>query len=482
MTIVFQELVMFTIPIVLSRRSTILALALMVSCLTTGCSAAPPRDYCFSPAGSDDSGDGSVARPFQSIAKANTLTLHPGDRVLFEADQTFAGNFRLDNDSGTARQPIVIGSYGAGRARIDAQGDIGVAVHNAGGVTVRDLVIFGLGRGRDQGAGVAFLNDLPGAAKMENVRVADVDVSGFQFEGILIRGMANDGSRSGYRHVRIIRCKSHHNLHTGIYVTGWWKPGATDYANQDVYVGECEASENSGDPESPWENRSGSGIFVEATKGATIEHCLASGNGRLCKGDGGGPVGIWASIASDVVIQCNKSIGNHTTGRFDGGGFCLDGGVVHSVLQYNQSEGNDGSGFGVFDFEGAPVTAHNVIRFNSSVNDGRRNGYAGIHLWNGGAGVSDTEVDHNSISLSPADNGSPRGVWIQGGVNDVKLHDNVLTIAGRNSRVIEVAGDQPGVCFRHNEYHCENANGGVVSGGKTYLASPAWEQTGAGGK
>src|SRR5580658_4669450 len=112
-------------PILFPRRrystpvSSIFVIAIALACMTAGCAAAPPRDYCFSPAGSDDAGDGSAARPYQSIARANTLSLHPGDRVLFEAGKTFAGNFRLERDSGTARQPIVIGSYGAGRATID---------------------------------------------------------------------------------------------------------------------------------------------------------------------------------------------------------------------------------------------------------------------------------------------------------------------------------------------------------------------------
>ncbi len=165
---------MFTLLIRRLFMSLSFLITLIVAVLTTGCAAAG-RDYCFSPAGNDDAGDGSLARPYQSIAKANALSLHPGDRVLFEAGQTFAGNFRLERDSGTLEQPIVIGSYGAGRATIDAGGEIGVSVHNAAGITVRDLVIFGAGRGRNWGAGVAFFNDLPGAAKLENIRLEDLD-------------------------------------------------------------------------------------------------------------------------------------------------------------------------------------------------------------------------------------------------------------------------------------------------------------------
>ena len=470
---------MLTIRFARLLRSTVVSIAL--ACLAGGCAAAPPRDYCFSPSGSDDAGDGSPARPFQSIAKANVLSLHPGDRVLFEAGQTFPGAFRLDSASGNAEHPIVIGSYGAGRASIDAGDEIGLSIHNASNITVRDLVIFGAGQGRNWGAGVAFFNDLPGAVKLDNICIEDVDVSGFQFDGILVRGMSSDGSRGGFRHVRIVRCKAHHNLHTGIYVTGWWKPTATDYANEDVTVSECEASENAGDPDSPWESRLGSGIFIECVHGGLIEHCVARGNGRLCRGQGGGPVGIWTSIASDVVIQCNASTDNHTAGHFDGGGFCLDGGVIHSVMQYNKSENNDGSGFGVYAFEGSPPTAGNVIRANSSVNDGRRNSYAGIHVWNGGAGVSDIEIDHNAITLSAPIEGQPRAVWIQGGASNVKVHDNVLTTTGRSTRAIEIAADQTDIRFQHNEYHCQFPAGAVTRGEKTYAASAAWEQGGESG-
>src|SRR4051794_9901375 len=66
------------------------ALAGVVLCVQ-GCAGAPPapRDYYFSPRGSDADGLGSADRPYQSIAKANGLRLHPGDRVLFEGGQAF---------------------------------------------------------------------------------------------------------------------------------------------------------------------------------------------------------------------------------------------------------------------------------------------------------------------------------------------------------------------------------------------------------
>ena len=83
--------------------------------------AACGADYHFSTRGSDSSGDGSVANPWQSIGKLNSLNLEPGDNVLLRAGETFAGNIVLDqNDSATSAagvfggSPISFGSFGVG--------------------------------------------------------------------------------------------------------------------------------------------------------------------------------------------------------------------------------------------------------------------------------------------------------------------------------------------------------------------------------
>jgi hypothetical protein len=449
---------------------------LTVALLLCSCAAAPPRDYYFSPNGGDVDGDGTAARPYQSIEKANGLSLNPGDRVLFQGGQSFTGNLELDSQSaGSAQMPVVIGSYGDGRATIDAEQGAGISVHNAGGVTVRDLIVYGAGRGGNSGAGVMFSNDLPFASKLDDVRIENVDASGFGSDGILVCGRSSDGTRGGYRHVRIVGCTSHRNLRSGIFVTGWWQNGARDYANQDVYIGYCRASENSGDPDSPDENRSGSGIFVEASDGVLIEHCLADGNGRQCAGLRGGPVGIWCSVAKNAVIQCNQSTDNHTRGRYDGGGFCFDGGVSDSMLQYNLSTNNDGSGYGIYAFDGSPATRHDVIRGNVSTNDGRRNGYAGIHLWNGGGGIRDIEIDHNSITVSAAPFAQPRCIWFQTSAPDIRVHDNLFATIGQGVRCVDVAAAEASVQFHANQYRSTDGVSDVRWNNNTFTADSAWE-------
>ena len=65
-------------------------------------------------------------------------------------------------------------------------------------------------------------------------------------------------------------------------------------------------------------------------------------------------VGIWTYASNRVTIRSSESYGNRTGGHADGGGFDLDGGVTNSVIEYCYSHDNDGPGFLVWNYEGAP--------------------------------------------------------------------------------------------------------------------------------
>jgi hypothetical protein len=67
---------------------------IVVLLIRTACGA----DYHFSGLGSDSAGDGSLAHPWQSIGKLNSLDLNPGDNVLLRAGDTFVGNIVLNAD------------------------------------------------------------------------------------------------------------------------------------------------------------------------------------------------------------------------------------------------------------------------------------------------------------------------------------------------------------------------------------------------
>jgi hypothetical protein len=101
--------------------------------------------------------------------------------------------------------------------------------------------------------------------------------------------------------------------------------------------------------------------------------------------EGNGPVGIWAWESNNVRIQYCISYRNKTSKNAkDGGGFDLDGGVTNSVVQNCISFGNEGAGFGLFQYDGASDWSNNNIRYNISINEATTTVGAGsIFIWNG---------------------------------------------------------------------------------------------------
>ncbi|GAC1420449.1 MAG: hypothetical protein NVSMB67_12980 [Flavisolibacter sp.] len=145
-----------------------------------------------------------------------------------------------------------------------------------------------------------------------------------------------------------------------------------------------KAINNPGDP-SNLSSHSGNGIVVSSCRSVVIQSCIATANGWDMPRKGNGPVGIWAFEADSILIQQCISYKNRTSkGGEDGGGFDLDGGVTNSVIQYCLSYGNEGSGFGIFQYAGASPWYNNTIRFNISENDGNVSAAkAAVYIWNG---------------------------------------------------------------------------------------------------
>src|SRR5436305_11381196 len=112
------------------------------------------------------------------------------------------------------------------------------------------------------------------------------------------------------------------------------------------------------------------------------------------------------------------------------------------------------SGNALFEYDGIQTAEHNVIRNNYSRNDGRRNGYAGIHLWNGGPGIEHIEVSHNEVAVTAPEGvaaAPPRAIWFQTGCRDVQVTANrFVTTPGVTA--IDVAPGQQGVTFKDNQY------------------------------
>ncbi|MFO1478038.1 MAG: right-handed parallel beta-helix repeat-containing protein [Verrucomicrobiota bacterium] len=81
--------------------------------LLTGFADSRAASYYVAANGSDTNNGTSIDTPLQSLAKAGSLPLNPGDVVLFRRGDVFRGQLNLAR-SGSAGNPIVLGAYGTG--------------------------------------------------------------------------------------------------------------------------------------------------------------------------------------------------------------------------------------------------------------------------------------------------------------------------------------------------------------------------------
>ena len=435
--------------------------------------------YVDALSGNDSNGGTSSTSPWRTINKANALNLEPGDRLLFRGGQTFNGNLQLGaEDAGLATNPIKVGSYGSGRATISAGTDTGVRIYNAGGIEVSRLTVRGAGRtAGNTVSGVVIYTDRGGATKFAHIRVANVEVSGFGDAGVLLRAASSDGTKSGFRDVRITNVSAHDNADAGIESFGSWSSTASGWAHENVYIARCRTYNNLGIANKG--SHSGSGIVLSDVNGATIERSVSYNNGANNTA-GSGPVGIWAWDSNRVTIQHNESYNNNTSSTSDGGGFDLDGGVTNSIMQYNYSHNNAGPGYLLAQFSGARPFSNNVIRYNISENDVRKGSYYGaIHLWNGDDSnvIKYTEVYHNTIYVSPQSGTAPKAVSIDGATTNTHIRNNIFVTTG-GVPLVDIAtwsaSQQSGLLFQGNDYWSSGYPFRIRHDGTTYLSLSAW--------
>ena len=424
--------------------------------------------YYISTSGSDANSGTSPNQAWATITKVNSINFLPGDNILFEGSTTFAGGLDFNsNDKGTATKPILIGSYGVGRATINSENTGGLNIYNTSGFKVKNLIFKGAGRTLNKKNGILFYMDIP-TARLDYVFIDSVEVYGYYNAGIAIGSWSNV---SGFDNISITNATVHDNGEAGI--TSW---SEAPFAHKNIYVGYNKVYNNSGLPERT-QSHSGNGIVIGGADGALIEYCESYNNGWLNACPTGGPVGIWGHTSNNLVIQYNEAHHNRTGTTKDGGGFDIDGGCTNSIVQYNYSHDNDGPGYLIVQYEGAPVLQGITIRYNISENDSRRNGHGGIHLWSSGSngGIQNAEIYNNTVYMTPASNGSPKALYVESnGMKNIKFWNNILQTTGG----LEVVRVQPNaeLRFEGNCYWSSGSSFKINWAGTTYSSLEAWRQ------
>lgn len=375
-------------------------------------------------AGGNDNGDGSLTHPWQTIQQLNRIHLNEGDKIFFNGGDSFEGTIMIDSsETGSVSQPLIFSSYGKGKALIFSKENSGLRMYNASYVKINNLIFKGMGRkSGNTKDGLVILN-------CRQITLDNIDISGYQKAGLQIFASA---------HISARHINSKENGYAGISVEGNYGT----YNASHIYIGYCKAENNPGDP-SNLTNHSGNGIVAGYCKNVTIEYCAATNNGWDMPRQGNGPVGIWAYEADSVLIRHCVSYKNKTSkGGDDGGGFDLDGGVTNSIIECCLSYGNQGSGFGIFQYAGAGKWYNNIVRNNISENDGAVSAaQAGVYIWNSSGDekqFKDLLFANNIIYNSKV---AAISYASQSRNSGFQFHDNILV--GRNEiiRGKELPGD-----------------------------------------
>lgn len=428
----------------------------------------PGTTYYVGTSGDDTDKGTSPDSAWRSLAHADTVRFQPGDRLLLEGGGRFPGTLALGPDeAGNPTLPVTIGSYGTGRATIEAAGTDGVSVHNTSGIEIRDLILVGDADAYVHRTGLSFFADAPGDRKFEHMLVYDVDASSFRL-GLSVGGTGG----SGFRDVDISYAALHGNKDGGLVTYGdGLDPAAPMYANEQVKVSNVEAFANPGDPTAR-DRHTGDGIVLGSVRGGTIQWSSAHDNGASASPDSlFGPIGIWAYDATGVVIQNSVSYRNHTGSNVDGGGFGLDVNVSASTMQYNLSFENDGAGFLVYTHRNNNAHTGDTVRFNISSNDARKLPWAaGIEAH--GARVHGLQIYQNTVVMTGSEAPALR---LRLGLTASAIRNNILVTDGSPALISDAAYRPDQVAVQGNDYHLADGPWAVTWGtGTTYRSLDTW--------
>jgi hypothetical protein len=369
-----------------------------------------------------------------------------------------------------ADEPVVVGSYGGGRATIVADDAPGITVHNTAGVEIRELAIVGGNDAHAGQGGVHVYSDRPDSKKLRHVSVVGVEVSGFRI-GIQI-GSAS--TSTGFREVRISDSVLRDNKEIGLLTYGpaTREEAPMGYAHEDVVVSGVEAHHNAGYPRAD-DRHTGNGIVFGSVRGGRIQDSTAHDNGSRASAEAGeGPIGMWAYDSTGLLMENNRSYRNHTGSRVDGAGFGLDSNVSHSTVQYNLSFGNDGPGFHAYTSKKNDAHTGNVFRFNISSNDGRKwPEKGGIHVH--GNAMHRLQVYNNTVVMTETVRPGP-AVRLTAVGQNMTFRNNILVTDGPPLIVADKAFSTGQALWQGNDYYSTAGREAVQWGGTTYSGLTEW--------
>jgi hypothetical protein len=403
------------------------AICLLILALST--SFAQAITYYISPTGNDSQAGTSPSTAWQSISKLNSMTLLPGTIVMFEGGKNFPGTINLDaSDANDPANPILISSYGTGKATIQSGAGMGLYAFNTKGFKISDLIFEGSGMYSNLTDGVKIHTNLGGNIKLENITVNNVEIRNYGLVGLYIY---SSNYNTGFKDLLVDHVHIYNIRENGLFVKGYTSPTHVGWSHQNITIRNTEVNEVPGYADAS--THRGSGIIMAQVDNGLIENSVAHHNG-IGNTHCGGPGGIWAYDCNNITIQRCESYKNSSGSGCDGLGFDFDGGITNSVMQYNYSHDNDGAGYLLGQYDYARPWSNNVVRYNISENDGRTNS-SGITLFKGAnSTMNGCKIYHNTVYTSPSASNSGVGAFAitewNTGITGIEVYNNIFQTTG----------------------------------------------------
>lgn len=422
--------------------------------------------YYVSNSGNDNNKGTSSSSAWRSLGKVSSTHLNPGDEVLFEGGQSFGGTLNLYSDGGSSSNPFVIGSYGSGKATISSgQGD-GIWVLNSTGVTIENLNIVGSPGNTGSQDGIRIENFTSNSVR-SGFTINDCNVSGYAEGGIVF---GSDSSSEGLNDVTIENNDVYDNVMNGIE-----SYSVTTESNTNVTIDNNQVHNNYGDRTS---NNTGNGIMLGGLNGATVQYNSAYDNGLT---GGVGNVGIWTYSSNDVLVQYNQSYDNASVSWDDGDGFDFDADTSNSIMQYNFAADNDGGGLQLNQWHNDNDETGDIIRYNISQDNGRKNNYSGIDVW---GKVLNAQIYNNTVYNTPAISGQTSDIRLSDNTittlhpDNVRIANNIFVTTGGTPFIDFYSADLSGaqaIVFAGNVYYSYSGSANFVWGSKDYSSLASFQ-------
>lgn len=460
-------------------------------------SSTPPApcsgtNYYVSNSGNNSNNGTSTSTPWQTIAKVNTGPgglFQGGNCINFNGAQTFTGNLTLASGGNvgtiTPANPIVIQSYGTGRATLQAttgggDEDAAVRITDINSFTFRNLIV------RPGSSPPRWCVDINGSS---GGVVTGIDVGGctaltlavgHYSVDILIRSSnAVTVSNNTVSGIAGVTSKDD----TGINADGM-SAAYSIIGNTILNIGGRTGADGGAN------GTSGNGITTNNNGNSlgTVAFNLIHDTGANTN-NCGGPSGILAYNMGNLTVSSNevyniRPLNNTYPGLgCDWDGIDLDGGVLNSIVEYNYTHNNGGAGLLAFM---GPVDNNwgpNTYRYNISENDltlSQLNGFFGaVTFSNEGGALPLLRFYNNTIynSLNAPNNSAISITNATPAVASGSIIANNMIITTGNNKILSCnLGNFANITFRNNGYY---TSGGTFSmgancGGSTSTSLAAW--------